>query len=78
MWLETGMKLARLQYLLVFLTYRYQPPLRMGQFSYDHGTFREYEMEEEIRKYADARVEKLMADRIIPFQIRVLSSVHGP
>jgi hypothetical protein len=50
----------------------------MGQFSYDYGTFHEYEMEEEIKKLAIAKVKKLTADRIFPFQIRVLSPTLGP
>jgi hypothetical protein len=50
----------------------------MGIFYYDHGTIHESEMEDEMKDVAVARVEKLMADRTVPFQIRVLSPTLGP
>jgi hypothetical protein len=50
----------------------------MGKFYYDHGTIHESEMEDEMNKVVIARVEKLVADRTVPFQIRVLSTTLGP
>jgi hypothetical protein len=50
----------------------------MGRFIYDYGTVHEYDMEDEIKKFCVVTVEKLTADRIFPFQIRVLSPTLGP
>jgi hypothetical protein len=77
-WLETAMRLRRLQYLIFSTTCRYQPPLRAGKFFYDYETSREYEMEDEIIEFAATAVEKFTADPLVPFQIRISSPTLGP
>ncbi|KAF7784945.1 hypothetical protein Agabi119p4_1110 [Agaricus bisporus var. burnettii] len=71
-WLETTMKLARLQHFWFYPTCLIQPRLHTGHYYYDDEE--EFGLEMEVKKFAVNKVEKFKAEYAVPFVMKASSA----